>query len=132
MDGPHLDGPERARGHDRAGRHSERGPRRQAPLPKGHRVARRARVLTAGPAGGVAELSEALLRGDSRALARAMSLVENGAPEAEALLDKVYGRRPAAPRLGITGPPGAGKSTLVTEYARLLRRMGRRVGVVAV
>lgn len=61
-----------------------------------------------------------------------MSLVENGAPEAEALLDRIYGAKPPAPRVGITGPPGAGKSTLVAEYALLLRREGRRVGVVAV
>jgi len=61
-----------------------------------------------------------------------MSLVENGAPEAEALLDRIYGAKAPAPRVGITGPPGAGKSTLVAEYALLLRRDGRRVGVVAV
>lgn len=73
-----------------------------------------------------------LLRGDARSLARAMSLVENGAPEAEALLDEVYGARPPSPRIGVTGPPGAGKSTLVAEYALLLRRGKCRVGVVAV
>jgi len=61
-----------------------------------------------------------------------MSLVENGAPEAESLLDRIFGARPPAPRVGITGPPGAGKSTLVAEYALLLRREGSRVGVVAV
>jgi LAO/AO transport system kinase len=61
-----------------------------------------------------------------------MSLVENGAPEAEALLDGIYGKKSPAPRVGITGPPGAGKSTLVAEYAVLLRKDGRRVGVVAV
>jgi LAO/AO transport system kinase len=61
-----------------------------------------------------------------------MSLVENGAPEAEALLDEVYGARPPSPRIGVTGPPGAGKSTLVAEYALLLRRGKRRVGIVAV
>ena len=77
-------------------------------------------------------LAQELLRGDARSLARAMSLVENGAPEAEALLDRIYGSRPPAPRVGMTGPPGAGKSTLVAEYALLLRRLGRRVGVVAV
>ncbi|HYQ89529.1 MAG TPA: methylmalonyl Co-A mutase-associated GTPase MeaB [Candidatus Binatia bacterium] len=77
-------------------------------------------------------LAEDLLSGDARSLARAMSLVENGAPEAEALLDRIYGKRAPAPRVGITGPPGAGKSTLVAEYAVLLRKEGRRVGVVAV
>jgi LAO/AO transport system kinase len=77
-------------------------------------------------------LAKDLIRGDARSLARAMSLVEDGAPEAEALLDRIYGARPPAPRVGITGPPGAGKSTLVAEYALLLRRKGRRVGVVAV
>jgi LAO/AO transport system kinase len=70
--------------------------------------------------------------GDARSLARAMSLVEDGAPEAEALLDRIYGARPPAPRVGVTGPPGAGKSTLVAEYALLLRKASRRVGVVAV
>jgi len=61
-----------------------------------------------------------------------MSLVENGAPEAETILDRIYGQKPPAPRVGVTGPPGAGKSTLVAEYALLLRKKGRRVGVVAV
>src|SRR5436309_1181103 len=48
------------------------------------------------------------------------------------ILDEVYGARPPAPRVGITGPPGAGKSTLVAEMALLLRRQGRRLGVIAV
>jgi LAO/AO transport system kinase len=77
-------------------------------------------------------LARDILKGDPRALARAMSLVENGAPEAIPLLDTLYGKRPAAPRIGFTGPPGAGKSTLVAEYARLLRANGHAVGVVAV
>lgn len=80
----------------------------------------------------VAALAKDILAGDARAVARAMSLVENGAPEAEALLDAIYGKKPEAPRVGVTGPPGAGKSTLVAEYARLLRAEGVRVGVVAV
>ena len=88
--------------------------------------------MTAPKGGGAKALVKNLLRGDARSLARAMSMVENGAPEAEALLDGVYGARPQAPRIGITGPTGAGKSTLVAEYALLLRREGRRVGVVAV
>ncbi|TMQ60691.1 MAG: methylmalonyl Co-A mutase-associated GTPase MeaB [Candidatus Eisenbacteria bacterium] len=61
-----------------------------------------------------------------------MSLVENGERGAETLLDQIYGARPPAPRVGVTGPPGAGKSTLVAEMALLLRRQGRRLGVIAV
>jgi LAO/AO transport system kinase len=61
-----------------------------------------------------------------------MSLVENEAPEAEAILDGVYGRREPPPRVGVTGPPGAGKSTLVAEYAMARRLEGIRLGVVAV
>ncbi|HLQ66518.1 MAG TPA: methylmalonyl Co-A mutase-associated GTPase MeaB [Candidatus Limnocylindrales bacterium] len=77
-------------------------------------------------------LAGEILKGDPRSLARGMTLVENGTPEAEALLDAVYGKKPAAPRVGFTGPPGAGKSTLVAEYARLLRSQGHTVGVIAV
>ncbi len=74
----------------------------------------------------------ALLAGDARSLARAMTLVENEGPEAESLLDGVYGQREAPPRVGVTGPPGAGKSTLVAEYAIHQRRAGHRIGIVAV
>ena len=86
----------------------------------------------AGTATAVAAIAEGVLRGDARQLARAMSLVENGAPEAEALLDALYGKKGPAPRIGFTGPPGAGKSTLVAEYTRLLRAEGVQVGVIAV
>lgn len=94
-------------------------------------------AATAGRAGSgesdsAAALAESILNGDARAVARAMTLVENGAPQAEALLDAVYGKKPESPRVGVTGPPGAGKSTLVAEYARLLRAEGVKVGVVAV
>jgi LAO/AO transport system kinase len=80
----------------------------------------------------VASLAAGILKGDARLLARAMSLVENGEPEAEAVLEALYGKKPAAPRIGFTGPPGAGKSTLVAEYTRLLRGEGAQVGIVAV
>jgi LAO/AO transport system kinase len=80
----------------------------------------------------VAVLAESVLKGDPRSLARAMSLVENGEEEAGTLLDALYGRKPPAPRIGFTGPPGAGKSTLVAEYTRLLRAQGTQVGVIAV
>jgi LAO/AO transport system kinase len=80
----------------------------------------------------VASLAEGILQGDARHLARAMTLVENGAPEAGSILEALYGKRAAAPRIGFTGPPGAGKSTLVAEYIRLLRAEGVQIGVVAV
>ena len=90
-------------------------------------------TASAAPAAdAVGPLAKAILEGSPKAVARAMSLVENSAPESEALLDAIFGKRPAAPRVGVTGPPGAGKSTLVAEYARLLRSKDVQVGVVAV
>ncbi len=72
------------------------------------------------------------IAGDRVALARAISLIENEAPEAERLLDASFTRTGRAWRLGITGPPGAGKSTLVTKLAQEYRRRGRTVAIVAV
>jgi LAO/AO transport system kinase len=70
--------------------------------------------------------------GDRRAASRLISLVETGGPRAEAALEALYPQLGGAPRLGITGPPGVGKSTLVDALARHHRQDGRRVGVVAV
>ena len=71
-----------------------------------------------------------LRAGDVRALARAVSLVEDGAGAALVAACGREGKQ--ALRVGITGPPGAGKSTLVDQMARLLRKEGMSVGVVAV
>ena len=87
---------------------------------------------SSGADSSVAVVAEAVLRGDARALARAMTWVENADPGAEGILEALYGKRSAAPRLGFTGPPGAGKSTLVAEYTRMLRAEGLQVGVIAV
>ncbi|MDE1177561.1 MAG: methylmalonyl Co-A mutase-associated GTPase MeaB [Edaphobacter sp.] len=70
--------------------------------------------------------------GDVRALARAISVVEDGGPEAAKLLALVRARGRRALRVGVTGAPGAGKSTLVDGLARLLVKEGHSVGVVAV
>jgi LAO/AO transport system kinase len=69
---------------------------------------------------------------DARALARAMTLVEGGAPEAEALLARAYPHTGRAFLVGITGPPGSGKSTLVDRLIGIARGKRLRVGVLAV
>jgi LAO/AO transport system kinase len=78
------------------------------------------------------ELIRRTLAGERVSLARALSWVENEHPHASALLDACFGRTGRAFRIGITGPPGAGKSTLVTELAKEYRARGETVAVVAV
>jgi LAO/AO transport system kinase len=78
------------------------------------------------------EILPRLLRGDRRALARSISLAEQGGPAARALLAAAYPHAGRAHIIGITGPPGAGKSTLVNALALELRKQNRTVGIVAV
>ncbi len=73
-----------------------------------------------------------IVGGDVRALARAATAIENRRPEALALLQELFPLTGRATVIGITGAPGAGKSTLVDQLARELRREGRTVGIVAV
>jgi len=79
-----------------------------------------------------AELSEAAVNGDRLALARLLSAVENRTPVAEAALRRLYPLAGRAHLVGITGPPGAGKSTLVSALIALVREAGRSVAVIAV
>jgi len=73
-----------------------------------------------------------LRSGDPRALARAISAVENRAPESAPLLKMLFPYSGRARILGLTGPPGAGKSTLVDQLARHYRRQGKTLGIIAV
>ena len=79
-----------------------------------------------------ADLASRVRAGDLRALARAISLVENEAPSAAAIVADLHPYTGRAYLVGITGPPGAGKSTLVERLTAEWRRDGRRVGVIAV
>ncbi len=79
-----------------------------------------------------AELVERLLRGDRLALSRLISAVESGRADARAALADLFARTGRAHLVGITGPPGSGKSTLTTRLALELRRRDRTVGIVAV
>jgi len=78
------------------------------------------------------ELTEGVRRGDVRALARAISIVEDGLPEAPALLAALFPHAGRSLVVGVTGPPGSGKSTLVDRLTARLRRDGKTVAIVAV
>jgi LAO/AO transport system kinase len=77
-------------------------------------------------------LIERLLAGDRRALARMVTLIESEAPQARQALAELHRHAGRAHIIGVTGAPGAGKSTLVTHIVRELRRRERKIGVVAV
>ena len=75
---------------------------------------------------------EKIRQGDPRVLARALSVIENRAAQAESLPRALFPYSGGSLRIGITGAPGAGKSTLVNCLTRHLRRQGRSVAIVAV
>ena len=75
---------------------------------------------------------ERLRSGEPRALARAISTVENRGPESADLLKALFPHSGKARILGMTGAPGAGKSTLVDQLAKLYRREGKTLGIIAV
>ena len=77
-------------------------------------------------------LSERVSRGEPAAVARAISRIEDGSSGATELMKQIYQRSRGALVIGITGAPGAGKSSLVDKLAMLYRKRGERVGIVAV
>jgi LAO/AO transport system kinase len=81
---------------------------------------------------GRAALSDRVLQGDPRAVARAISLIEDEAPEGAELVRRIFPSTGKAYLIGITGSPGAGKSTLVDRMTAALRGAGQTVGIVAV
>lgn len=78
------------------------------------------------------ELVEGVLRGDRKAMAKLITLVEDGAPEAREALGLLHRHAGHAHVIGVTGPPGVGKSCLVDKLIREYRRRGKTVGVIAV
>jgi LAO/AO transport system kinase len=78
------------------------------------------------------ELASSLLKGDKRSLARLISLVENGVPQVAEALSLIYPHTGKAHLIGITGPPGAGKSTLTDKIIRRARADDLKVGVICV
>ena len=78
------------------------------------------------------ELAEGVRSGDRRALARAITLVENGEPLAAELVRELYPHTGNAYVVGVTGPPGVGKSSLISALVRHLRRDGRTIGVISI
>jgi len=80
----------------------------------------------------LAELLEGVRAGDRRALARAITLVENGDPVAYELIKELYPETGRGYAIGVTGPPGVGKSSLISALVRLVREDGTSVGVISV
>jgi len=80
----------------------------------------------------VSELASGVLKGDHRALAKAISIVEGAGVARRRLIQELYPRTGRAFTIGITGPTGTGKSTLVDKTIQEFRKRGRKVGVLAI
>lgn len=81
---------------------------------------------------GPASLAEGVREGDARAIARAISLIEDNDPEAARLIGELFPHTGRALLVGLTGSPGTGKSSLVNHLARHYRAQGKKVGIIAI
>lgn len=78
------------------------------------------------------DLIEKVLAGETRFVARAITMVENGSPEAAELMKAVYPKTGRARIIGITGSPGAGKSSLVDKLAAFYKDKGEKIGIICI
>ncbi|HSD62523.1 MAG TPA: methylmalonyl Co-A mutase-associated GTPase MeaB [Ignavibacteriaceae bacterium] len=77
-------------------------------------------------------LKDKLLIGDKRSIARAISVVESNNSKSAEFLKSIYSGTGNAYRIGVTGPPGAGKSTITNQLTKYYRSLGKKVGIIAV
>lgn len=80
----------------------------------------------------VARITQGILKGESRSIARAITWIENDHPNAVPVLQRIFPHTGKAHIIGITGPPGAGKSTLTGQLTKQLRNLGLRCGLILV
>lgn len=80
----------------------------------------------------IEEIAKGVLAGDKRSVAKAITMAENSPEEAQSLIAMVYPHTGKAHIIGLTGPGGSGKSTLIEKMVREYRRIGKTVGVIAV
>ena len=78
------------------------------------------------------DLAQKIISGNSRAIAKGISLVENNVPEAQDILKKIFPYTGNSVVIGITGSPGSGKSTLVDQIIESLKIKGKKLGIIAV
>ncbi|MHA2055886.1 MAG: methylmalonyl Co-A mutase-associated GTPase MeaB [Candidatus Hodarchaeales archaeon] len=78
------------------------------------------------------ELIERVLQGNRRAIAKAITLVENHPTDCEVFIQRIFPNTGNSHVIGITGPPGSGKSSLVNNLAKEYRKLNKRIGIIAV